>query len=702
MNTMASCPYTKAALGPPPPRSRVLLSILLTVGFGLRIWYWGSIRHSYLYTVPFLDSETYDTWARALASGDWGRGQPYWMGPLYPHLLALCYAIFGSGSEVAMLGQWALTLLNIILVYTIGRRWINETGAMLAAVLYSGYGPPVFYASFRLMETVVTTLFLLIALQSWRAAVHPTNKRWLILGLLVGLCATARGSALALLPLLPLPLLIKNNGNRALSWHSKSFLRLCGSLWAGAMLVILPVTARNLLIGGDMVLLTSNAGLNLLIGQQTHHGGRFGSISDSYELDPTGVIMLEQQAGHALRPSQVSRELIYNAIELVLRDPASALKYHLLKTYRFFSGYELPQIYSWNYWRTQFIPLRFFPIPAIVFTALGLAGCLTLYSAARLQWVVLVGGWFLSFLPFFPTTRFRLPIMPLLALSAAAWLLTQFISLYSSERLSFTGSRKIRDFAGQPTLLIGIAIILVVALWPSWSALDSNQESWQCHINMASRAGVVGDRAEVLRAINEAEMILPGLAETPFRLGGLLDKLGDPAHALIAYEKAINRAPGNPFVLYRRAQALAALEDHEEAIQSYMQASTAKPDWANPWHGKAQSLLALNKLAKAEEALRQAAALSPGQPRFRGNLAIFLAKQGRTDEAVKILLDLTSDFPRYFFGWYNLALAYAELGNIVAANQAIAKAVDLQGLSETDLLLFTLFKKTYFNQTGSM
>jgi tetratricopeptide (TPR) repeat protein len=684
MNSAHLQPDSAGGLGQPPRRSRIMFGLLLAAGLALRLWYWASVRGTYLYTVPYLDSETYDTWARALVSGDWGHGQPYWMGPLYPHLLALSYAVFGPGSGAAMLAQWGLTLLNVVLVYKIGRRWLGETGALLAAALYSGYGPPVFYAGLRLMETVVTTLLLLIALQTWRAAEHPTYRRWLVLGMLVGLCATARGSALILLPFLPL-LLIGMDESRRFARHSKRFWRLGGLLWSGAALAILPVAVRNITVGGDLVLLTSNAGLNLMIGQQTHHEGRFGPVADSFEFDPAGAIMLEKQAGHALQPSQVSRELTRRAFDLIKDDPGAAIKNHLLKAYRFWSGYELPQIYSWNFWRTQHLPLRFFPVPAVALTALGLAGALALRPAIRRQWLILVGGWFLGFLPFFPTMRFRLSVMPLLALSAAAWILALTAARRSRRCSTAPGGRLSVEHGARRAVLTAMAgFVLIAVFWPSWGALDPQHEAWQSHMNMAARAAAAGDRTAVFAAVAKAEQVEPGLAETSYRLGGFLDRMGEAALALIAYEETLRRLPNNPFVLHRRAQMLSALNRHEEALHAYTEAVAADPSWANPRHGQAAALLALDRPAEAEKALRQAAALSPGQPRFRGNLASFLADQGRLEEAVAILEVLTADFPGYFTGWFNLALAQSHLGNRAAAHRALTRAAELPGRTEAE------------------
>jgi len=654
------------ALDPVPRRSRWALAALLAVGFGLRVWYWLAIRDELLFTVPYLDCHDYDVWARALVAGDWGWGQPYWMGPLYPHLLALSYAVFGAGSPALLLGQWLLTLVNILLVYRLGRRWLGETGALAAAALYAGYGPPVFYAGFRLMETVVTTLTLLIALQAWRAVARPTGPAWLGLGLLVGVTATARGNALMLLPFLLLVL-----PWRAGRWRTSA--RLGGLLWLGAALAILPVSVRNLLVGGDLVLLTSNAGVNLLIGQQAQYGGMFGPLSEvpQFEFDPTGETLLEAELGRDFSPSQVSRELARRAARHVLDEPGAMVAHYARKAYRFWSGYELPQIFSWNYWHVRLAPLCWFPVPFVLLAAGGLAGLVALPPPVRRQFVALVGAWFAGLLPFFPTARYRLPVVPLLAIATAAWVVA-IVAASCGRAWRRAGA------------LAAAGLVLVVALWPAWSALDPVVEAWHCDLNRASRAADAGRLDLMLAACADAEARLPGLAETPYRQGGYLEKLGDLAGALAAYEEAVRRAPDDPFPLYRRARTLAALGRHAEALAGYGAAIAADSTWSFPWHGSALAWKELGRFDEATQALEQAIARDPGRPRYRSNLASLLAEAGRLEDAARLLERLVADFPGYLPGWFNLALVEARLGQETAARQALERAAALPRLSAAE------------------
>ena len=66
------------------------------------------------------------------------------------------------------------------------------------------------------------------------------------------------------------------------------------ALLIGGLLILAPVTLRNLIVADDFVLLTSNGGVNLLIGQQHEQivrGGRRGDVRRGVAHGDPGVIV---------------------------------------------------------------------------------------------------------------------------------------------------------------------------------------------------------------------------------------------------------------------------------------------------------------------------------------------------------------------------------------------------------------------------
>jgi tetratricopeptide (TPR) repeat protein len=644
-------------------REAILLGLLLLVAGIMRASVWAALGHQDVFRIPFLDSLNYHQWAQRLAAGDWGRGEPYWMGPLYPHLLAVTYAIFGSSGVAPRLIQLALTLLNVGLLHLLGRRLLGVRGGLLAAGLYAFYGPPVLFAGALLMVTVLTTLLLLCTIQAVRVLDRPTAGRHLGLGALVGVAGLARGNVLLLLLGLPLLTLrrLEPGGQRR---------RAVAALWLGGFLVLVPVAVRNVVVGGDLVLLTYNMGANLYIGQHTRYQGIFGPANPDEEVryDPTGEMELEEELGRDVTPGEVSRIYLRRAVDEILAQPGAWLVHTGRKAYRLLNGYELPQLLSWDYWRHRTGVLRLFWVPFTLLSALGLLGLLRLRGPTRLILAVIALTYYVSLLPFFPTTRYRLPLVPLLTLAAVGAGLAVARDLRHG--LGAGGDPASRR-RGLRYLVLGLLLVLV--LLPRWAALPADEVVWSAELNRAARLTRAGQREAAMAAVERAEESLPGLFETMMRLGHMHLKLGDLPEAEAAYREAAARAPQERITWYRLGQALHAQGKNEEALQAYGRAAELDPGWGWPHAGAAMVQRDLGNFDLAIAAMREAVACSPGAVNYQNDLASLLAESGRLDEAVQTLEQLVARFPTYVKGWLNLALARWKAGAPETACEALAR-----------------------------
>ncbi len=652
-----------------PARQKRLLWALLVFAAVVRLAFYLELKDTDLAAVPLLDSQTYHDWAARLVAGDWGWHETYWMGPLYPHLLALVYVVFGVGSQAALVLQLILSWFNLILLYRLTCELLDETPragetALWATALFGLYGAPVFYAGNLLMATLVTTLLLLVGRQAVRAARDPRWPAWFGLGLTVGVAGLARGNVFLLLPLLPF--LLFGGRRPRLPWRSVG--ALTGALLLGGVLMLVPVTLRNLIVADDFVILTSNGGVNLLIGQQADYKGIFAPVMDEAqaEFDPSMETTLERELGRDLKGSEVSRILTRRAWD-AFRGNLSAMPLHYArKIYRFWNGYELPQIVSYDYYRHQFKALWALPLPFFVLSGLGLAGWWLLPPTPRRIMLILLGGYFLSLLPFFPTSRYRQPVAPLLAITAAVWLVAM---LRQPER------RRV-------WLPLGAGLML--ALLPQWASLGQAEVLWQVHLHQASRASKLGKLAETLAEGELAEAVRPGLADTPYHLSLYLEDLGERELAIDELRLAAERAPGNRLIPYRIGRNYEETGQARQAVAAFEQAAALDPEWSYPW---LRGGLILNQEGRRDEALRamqQAYRLAPGNQRIRANLASLYAETGELARAHRLLVSLTRDYPLYVNGWYNRALVEFQSGRLEAARRSLAVAGALRGLTDQE------------------
>ncbi|MCP4573420.1 MAG: tetratricopeptide repeat protein [bacterium] len=657
---------------------RLVLGVILLASAGLRLAFFLAFREADLSKVPLLDAETYHEWAVNLVSGNPGWNETYWMGPLYPHWLALVYYVFGISMHAAQALQLMLTLLNVWLVYVFARRLLETSGlrevasagSLLATALYAGYAAPVFYAGFLLMATVSTTTFLLAAWQAVRATEKPTTRNWVVLGLLTGLAGLARGNVLLLLFTLPVLLWRRpeTRGRR---------LRLAALFAAGVLALVAPVTVRNMIVARDFVLLTSNAGINLLIGQQASGMGIFKPVigDPEAEHDPSMEMSLEWEQGRDVKGSEVSRTLARRAWETFRDDFEHMPAHYARKVWRFWSGYELPQIAAYDHWHQRFWSLRVMPVPYLLFTAVGLAGFLVMPVRARWIVGVMVGTYFLSLLPFFPTSRYRQPIAPLMAVSTAVWL------------LAVVGSRARwpRPLA-RPRLLrlLGVTALLVLVLLPRWTSLDPGEVLWQVKMHEASRAGRLGKLRETLAHGREAEAARPGIAETPFRLALYMEDAGALPEAEISLRRAVARSPRNRLLVYKLGRNLEKQERYDEALAAFAAARKMAPEWAYPWLRTGLLLQRLGGPVEALPYMEEAHRLSPGNQRIRVNLGALLAENGRLDDARRVLTELVRDYPVYVHGWFNLALVELQAGDREAARRAVETVAAMRHLTRQE------------------
>ena len=653
-------------------RHHLLLSILL-FSAAVRMFFFFQLRGTDLAAVPVLDSEAYHEWALRLVAGDWGWNETYWMGPLYPHFLALVYLGFGASGHAILLIQLGMSLLNVWLVFRFARTLIPADDgwiALTATALYAFYGAAVFYAGILLMATLVTTLYLVTGWQAIRAVREPTWKNWLILGLACGLTALARGNVLLLLATLPVLLwkavpwkAVPRKASPAASPEKRG--KNIAALLLGGMLMLAPVTLRNLIVADDFVVLTSNGGVNLLIGQQYDYEGIFAPVMEEAqaEFDPSMEATLERELGRDLKGSEVSRILTGRAWRMFRNNLGAMPQHYLRKAYRFWNGYELPQIISFDYWKTRFSALWVLPVPFVLLSALGLLGFRFLPTPARWILLVLIGTYFLSLLPFFPTSRYRQPIVPLLAINAAFFLVAM---------VKGQASRGI---------WLPVAAVLILALLPRWTSLDRAEVLWQVHLHEAFRASQLDNLDQTLAKGRQAEQVRPGLADTPFHLSLFLENLGAHDEALAALELAQARSPRHRLIPYRIGRNHEQLEQFNEALSAYERASFLDPDWAYPFLRGGLVMNLQGRKAPALDLMEKAYERSPGSFRVRSNLASLYAENGRLDQAVPLLVGLTGDYPHYVNGWFNLAVAYYQAGQPAQAMVSLNRAADLRGLT---------------------
>ena len=482
---------------------------------------------------PFLlptrgDMHFYDDWARRIVSGQFTDHLAFYGLPGYAYLLAALYKLAGYGPFVPALLQALLDAGTAVLIYKISVAIFSGTGmrcAQIAGLVAAGgwafFVPAQTYAAILMPTVWLVFIFWLILWRIIRQKNAPGRCEALILGLLVGLTATAIATILFLIPLLISAIVLKP----AISNHSQFRTRISALvlLFLGAAAGTSPCWVHNCLVAQDRVFLSAHSGINFWIGNNPSANGypRFppGLRAGQAAMLQDSIDAAESAAGHPLKRGEVSHYWSAKARDYIQRYPAAWLRLVALKFRAFWSAFQYDDLSIITILREQKVTF-----PGIYFglvATLALPMMLLLWNTAPLsRWITAaIVLHLLALLPVFTTERYRLPIVPGLLVFAALGLITFFNNLV----------------AGKFNSVISYGALLTVStLFISWPqsdpslwALDAYNSGWQ--------ALESGDLTLAEKKLQLARAYVPTNPETNFALGNLRLAEGNSAAASAFY-----------------------------------------------------------------------------------------------------------------------------------------------------------------------
>src|SRR6478672_2214734 len=480
------------------------------------------------------DMHFYDDWAQKVVGGQLTDHHAFYGLPGYAYLLAGLYKLCGYGPYVPELLQALLDAGTALLLYKIslalapqpnGRR--GQIAGLMAAAAWAFCVPAQTYAAVLMPTAWFIFVFWFIL---WRIIKSQSAPDWweaLLLGLLVGLTATAIATILFLIPLLFCAIGLKP------AIPARSHFRIvgCALVLLGIAIGTSPCWLHNYFIARDRVFLSAHSGINFWIGNNPDANGypRFppGLRAGQAAMLQDSIDVAESVAGHPLKRGEVSQYWSAKARDYIADHPLAWLRLLGLKLRNFWSAFQYDDLSIITNLREQGVTF-----PGIYFgllAALALPAMILTWNTARLgRWIT--GAIFLqmlALLPVFTTERYRLPIVPGLAVFAAFGLVTLFSNLA----------------AGNVRPVLSYAMLLVVStLFVSWPqrglslwALDAYNSGWQ--------ALESGNLSLAERKLELARAYVPDNAETNFALGNLKLAQNDTSAASSLYLTTLRLDP---------------------------------------------------------------------------------------------------------------------------------------------------------------
>lgn len=591
------------------------------LAFCLRILYLHEIEASPLFQVPVVDARTYVEDALYLSGESWlGRPAPFWQPPLYPYSLALLFSAFGENYYLPRLLQALMGAAVCVLTCLIGRRLFSPAIALGAGLVAALYGPLIYIGGELLPTLPGIFLNLLLLLLLLRL---PISARWLWLlaGLLLGLASLAVGNILLFLPVLLL-WVWRSRMQMQLSTHGAIQRGLL--LLAGCSLVIAPVALRNYLIGDDLVLISHNAGINFYIGNNPAYDRTVG-IRPGREWAAL-VEMPEREAGIEL-PSAKSRFFLSRSWEFIRSEPLAYVQLLLRKSYLFWRGDEIRRNLDLYFARRDSLILSALlwkyglAFPFGLVSPLALIGLIAFWRdpvgrtpRGRLL-LLFTLTYAVSVVAFFITSRYRLPVIPLLLLFAGFGLHT---CLFSVRRI-------------KPLLALVILLLLANA---GTASMDMEGEPQQ-HFWLGYAYEKKGMPANAMREYRVAIEGNPDHENALLRLAGLYSGQKRPLKAIEVYRQYLKAYPASERVRYLLANVQLTVGQYEKSILIYEELASQKPEWAE-LHGRlGYAYLMSGQPKRAVAAYRRTLELQPDSTVVRYQLARLYQARGNREAAIE-------------------------------------------------------------------
>jgi len=652
---------------PYPPLGQA--GIVLAAGLSVRVLYWFLYSRTPFFHSPVVDASFFNIWAQNIVAGQNFQPDVFFKPPLYPYVLAFIYRTFGETITSVYVLQSLLGLANCLLVLMLGRLVFTPRIALIGAVV-AAFMPILPFFELQLLAETSTTflslLALLFVLQATRKTSSPSWWQLALAGLLFGVAALGRPNLLLLPPVIAIWLWSwagsTISANRAWSRWRPAVVFL-----VSAVLAVSPVTLRNMRVGGVFVPVCANLGVNLWTG---HHEGADGTspIPVGIQWDDLQLQCQQSGAGSAVASS---RFLTGEAVQYILAHPERSAALTFKKAMVMISAAEVRNNIGAAFLAQEmkvFLLSRWWP----GFWLLGPMAGLGLWGARRwgrpgqVLWLYLA-TLFLSVLPFFANARFRMPLVPILALWAAAGWDSLWLA-WRSQRSS--GSSRPQNSQPSFWFLAGILAIAFLLVNVDWYHLNQPSQHARDHFYLGTiyakgYADHPPNHSVALSHFHRAQELNPRDPDFPERRGQQLltmvqpwtqraDIMAERGH----WEYAVAMSDSaKPFLQE-------ALSLHEQAVRLYPRSfrSLANQGSCHLWLGdgnasraalylsladsllsREEAMAALERYAAAGRAYQQALVIQPRYPEAQTNFLLCVARI----QALPALTPTISDYQQH-------------------------------------------------------
>jgi tetratricopeptide (TPR) repeat protein len=559
--------------------------VYLALALGIRLLYYFSISGFILFNTPTGDSTDYFAFAGQVLNGTvLGKDILFHSSPIYSYFLASLLAFDFTPPAIALV-QLLLGAMAAPLIVILARRIGGEAAGWIAGFIYIFIPAPVFYdgellADFPLVMGMIGLVLL---------AARPKLAWWqAILAALMTFAVVLAKPNMALVALVLAIMRLWVDRKQMLAWTARWVVPL--TLCTGIVLAAGSTLVRNVIVKDEPVVFTTSGGVNFWIG---NHAGANGAFSVPPEMADrlwhNAKKRAMREVGHQLDDAAVQNYYYGRGFEFIFGDPIGYVGSMLRRARIFTSDYELPNHQDLNFFFGQSWVLRMLPLGWWLLLPLAFAGMVTLRSRLMtLTNSALLAYVFSLVAIFFVTGRYRYPILGLVVVLAAAFL----VWLWRNFRVL------------KPAVIVLIAAVIILS--------------------------------GILVFIPLPPQVMVTYSYSYHHLGAVYAKQGELQKAIAAYEDAISYTPDDAFSVNNLGLIYMGMGKFDLAAQYMGQAVQLDPGNADMWANLGGALAGMGDLHRAEQTLGKALSLDAGNAAALTNLAVVRLQQGDATTAAAL------------------------------------------------------------------
>jgi tetratricopeptide (TPR) repeat protein len=649
---------------------------ILIFGMALlvRIIYLLQIKSNPFFSTPIVDELWHLQWAQDILTKSFWGTEVYFRGPLYPYFLALLLKITGSDLFWTRLIQMIISAGSVSLAYLIGREYFTDRVARLGSIFFALYAMTIFYDAMLLIAVIFMFLNLAGLLIVVRNRDHPRRLPYFLAGVVFGLSAIARPNILLVVICLAVWMALRFRKQL----KRRPLILLILLFLIGVGLPIAPVTLRNYLVADDLVMISSQGGVNLYLGNNMAAEGLTMMMPEIFldpsipvtKFNPTVSKYAEKEMGRPLKASEVSAFWSDKARRFIYEHPGRFLGLTFKKFVYFFSGFENSDqvdIYNFRQYSSLFSILMFdygLKMPFGLFGPLGLVGMGLCFRRRREFTLPLLFFW--AYIPsvvlFLVTARHRLPVIPILV----------FFAAFAVVFLWDTIRRK--DWKKARLPLAAMVILLVLSNINFFDLGFSNTA--QIHQNLALTYARQEKYTEAIQEYNLAIREAPMVSALYFGLGTIYHQMGRHEDAVRELSRAVSLSPHYTEAYINLGNALVELGRLDSAEEAFKVAIAQEPDWVEPCAALGDLYMSQNNLSSAGQYYIKALQADPENHIIYTKLGVVYGRAGDTAMAYASFRKSLEIAPAYapgYVNWGNICLTIGDTAAAIAKySQAIA------------------------------